>query len=850
MSCGTQCAGDNNYSAIIFSPDSNPTNLMIQVNSSKLSRSFGIDSVGLEQEVEVHAANLAYMIAISTCFGQNPFHRTKIVSFFPRIQLQNCLAHDLLFKQEDSVTAHEIRSSSREYLHWSERKKPRKLQISIPHLTPHWCTGFSCSLGRLYVQLFHPDTSSPSSKEFVVVQIAPLGSILSICFYPCTSPPYRLVNDTGFSIIVKQDIPISSEEILFPGSVYDFIWDDPTKDSRNVELRLKDGDSIIAFPHTVNLDNIDTTHILINLPDQEHLLLSASVSFDENGQTKTLRISKSTSSSEEMSPQLNEGIVLHFLLTLSRVGVSFVDNSPKELLYVSCSNLHTAVTQESQNRTIQLSLEALQIDNQLLNGNSCVALYQLSNNDNNREDTKKAFTLSLVQQLKYPNLLYITYLSALLQTTQIRVDYSLIYQLQSFITSSSSEDPKYSFHEVLESVNTKMANGTHNKKLVYIQLLHINPIKLNVSTTANAPSSIKKDELYQLLTVDNATITLNVLYQEHLFDEPECLLKTILHFYTTQLISQWYTTLLGLDCIGAPLSLWNYSGKGFHDFFYEPFLGLTKSPEDFAMGLSKGATSLVRNSVFGLVNSGSKLLGSLGNGIALLSCDEEFQSSRQSALREVPQHVGDGIVSGVRELTTGILHGVTGAITEPIKGIQQEGVGGLFLGLGRGALGLVLKPTVGLLDFAAYTAQGIKSTASYFGETPSRVRPPRFLVPNEVIRPYDNSMSQSKAIQSQITPNSAEELLCACQLSTTHSTAPYMLLVTRQNVLCVCLPNQEPPVLFWSFHFSEIDSVTSSGALLRLHIRGYRSPTTVELMCAAAAQSIAKVLDWLLPSHH
>ena len=33
--------------------------------------------------------------------------------------------------------------------------------------------------------------------------------------------------------------------------------------------------------------------------------------------------------------------------------------------------------------------------------------------------------------------------------------------------------------------------------------------------------------------------------------------------------------------------LWKWCGKGLHDFFYEPALGLIKSPEDFARGLSK-----------------------------------------------------------------------------------------------------------------------------------------------------------------------------------------------------------------------------------------------------------------------
>lgn len=44
---------------------------------------------------------------------------------------------------------------------------------------------------------------------------------------------------------------------------------------------------------------------------------------------------------------------------------------------------------------------------------------------------------------------------------------------------------------------------------------------------------------------------------------------------------------------------------------------------------------------------------------------------------------------------------MTGVVTQPISGARNDGVGGFFKGLGKGAVGLVARPTAGLVDFAS-----------------------------------------------------------------------------------------------------------------------------------------------------
>jgi hypothetical protein len=96
----------------------------------------------------------------------------------------------------------------------------------------------------------------------------------------------------------------------------------------------------------------------------------------------------------------------------------------------------------------------------------------------------------------------------------------------------------------------------------------------------------------------------------------------------------------------------NNLGSGVYDFFHEPAKGMIQSPQDFGIGLAKGTTSLVKNSIKGIFNSASKISGSIGSNIATLAMDSEYLKERQERdLREKPKHFGDGLLLGVRDFT-------------------------------------------------------------------------------------------------------------------------------------------------------------------------------------------------------
>ncbi len=62
---------------------------------------------------------------------------------------------------------------------------------------------------------------------------------------------------------------------------------------------------------------------------------------------------------------------------------------------------------------------------------------------------------------------------------------------------------------------------------------------------------------------------------------------------------QLYKVLGSTDFLGNPISLLKNLGTGVYDFFHEPAMGLVSSPRDFAVGITKGTSSLLKNTIYG-----------------------------------------------------------------------------------------------------------------------------------------------------------------------------------------------------------------------------------------------------------
>lgn len=82
----------------------------------------------------------------------------------------------------------------------------------------------------------------------------------------------------------------------------------------------------------------------------------------------------------------------------------------------------------------------------------------------------------------------------------------------------------------------------------------------------------------------------------------------------------------------------------------------------------------------------------------------------------------------------GVIVGLTGIVTSPLHGAQEEGLKGFFKGIGKGILGVVTKPFGGIADGMTIVLEGIER-ATDLNEMPVvRRRIPRFISPTQVRR--------------------------------------------------------------------------------------------------------------------
>ena len=101
------------------------------------------------------------------------------------------------------------------------------------------------------------------------------------------------------------------------------------------------------------------------------------------------------------------------------------------------------------------------------------------------------------------------------------------------------------------------------------------------------------------------------------------------------------------------------------------------------------------------------------------------------------------------------MEGVTGVVSKPIRGAERGGFEGFAKGVGKGLLGLIIKPGIGVTDLLTDTLTGVKGsidgTAAEGTILHSQVRPRRALYGRDrVVKPYRVDDAAAAVIQSKL----------------------------------------------------------------------------------------------------
>ena len=160
-------------------------------------------------------------------------------------------------------------------------------------------------------------------------------------------------------------------------------------------------------------------------------------------------------------------------------------------------------------------------------------------------------------------------------------------------------------------------------------------------------------------------------------------------------MGQLYLLLGSADVLGNPVGLVGNLRTGLTDFFMNPADALSEGDMiGVGMGLASGTASLLQNTTYGVTHSLAKMTATVSTGVAQLAGDDEYLKARKDA--KIRRHqsgtdVGEDVVGGVGGMAQGLADGITGLVTQPMKGFRDGGITGGAMGFAKGVLGVVAR---------------------------------------------------------------------------------------------------------------------------------------------------------------
>jgi hypothetical protein len=232
-------------------------------------------------------------------------------------------------------------------------------------------------------------------------------------------------------------------------------------------------------------------------------------------------------------------------------------------------------------------------------------------------------------------------------------------------------------------VGPSPADFADDDVLIYAELLHFNTIALQLTFDPMPGCDESRDYRNPIralgglssvaVSVEDAPVALGALQMLHPFGSSAELVRRVGLHYRAEALDELLKVLGSFSFLGNPTQLVHNVMLGLQDFVYEPATALQTAPTagGVTAAVRKGTSSLVKRSVYGVFNSASKLASSIGSGAAWLAFDEDFLRERNlQQLHTRPRDVTEGLVQGVSELGQGLLGGLGGLISQPVRGAK------------------------------------------------------------------------------------------------------------------------------------------------------------------------------------
>ncbi|KER30707.1 hypothetical protein T265_02944 [Opisthorchis viverrini] len=478
---------------------------------------------------------------------------------------------------------------------------------------------------------------------------------------------------------------------------------------------------------------------------------------------------------------------------------------------------------------------------------------------------------AIIARTANPGSFRFKYFRVLIQEMMLKLDHGFLNDMFDFFSGSVTRvSEEEAFKQDYQLIQNRLMDSpillTHlqdGNRSVFDNF-HISPIKMHVSFSLTGSSDGKNvafpSEVLNLFLQSLGvalTDVQDVIFKLAYFEHQACImtvnqmLSEMMRHYVSQGIRQMYVLVLGLDVLGNPFGVLRGMAQGVEDLFYEPVKGAVLGPEEFAEGVALGVKSLFGHAVGGAAGAVSRITGTLGKGVAALTLDEDYKRRRREQLARRPDSFGAGLAQGGRGLVMGVYHGLTGVLVKPVEGAKKEGVEGFFKGFGKGLIGVVTRPVSGVVDFASSSFEGIRRIADTV-EDVARVRPPRYLQMDGIIRPYERRQAEGHLILQRVNKdNNYGHYVFHISASKGNN---FLLLTTTDLLIVECMDLLGTWTIHWTTKLdalAEVPLVNRTGILITLKEKQKKIFTsghqTKQFDCATdAAMAFVREVDLIM----
>ncbi|KAG4417512.1 hypothetical protein IFR04_009324 [Cadophora malorum] len=767
-----------------FGADDQRNRVLLKVGESSWSKPQSFDAIGSTVDVVLPSStkNTEIHVGITIEPGEGKYKMTKVVTLAPRFVLKNQMNEEINVREPGSSELMTIKPKELQPLHFLQKTSLKQLSLCFPGLNNQWSSPFNISdLGTTHVKIAKAGQRQKLIRVEVLMENATIFLHLSA---ETKNWPFSMRNESDTEFMFFQANPnIDDEETedrsgwrpiryrLPPRSIMPYAWDYPAAkhkeliinaNGRERHIKLAEIGNLIPMkipaPHNATgarEPKIIDLNVAADGPTQTLILSNYKASKSLYKQKSRSESSTSVAGGFEVKDQ-DTGVTFRAQLKLAGIGISLVNAQLKELAYVTFRDISLKYAESPLFQTITAGIKWIQIDNQLYGGIFPMILYPSVVPKNTKETESHPSVHVMITRVKDDSygVLYIKYATILLQQMTLEIDEDFVYALLDF-----SKVPGASWSETHEGTlcddNLDIPEPTQDQsgQDMYFELLNIQPMQLDLSfvrtdrvnvedkTSSRNPLMFFLNVLTMAIgNINDAPVRLNALMLENARVSAAVLMQNMSNHYSQEALYQVHKILGSADFLGNPVGLFNNLSSGVADIFYEPYQGFIMSdrPEQLGIGIAKGATSFVKKSVFGVSDSFSKVTGSIAKGLAEATMDKQFQDRRRmTRSRNRPKHALYGVTAGANSFVSSLASGVGGLARKPLEGAEQEGLTGFFKGVGKGALGFVTKPAIGVFDLASNVSEGIRNTTTVFdGDGLDRVRLTRFIGTDGIVRPY------------------------------------------------------------------------------------------------------------------